>query len=157
MSFDRTIVLDSEQQLRIALAIVSRNWKAMAESGHPMAMRLYEHKDQRTLEQQGLMWIRLAEIAKQAWVNGQQFSDEAWHEHFKREFLPDEEGPTKRCRKHYRKWLISPLTGERAMVGSTTQLTTFGMAEYLTQVMAFGADEFGVRYSATPDEVRRAA
>lgn len=139
----------------MALAVMQANWEAMAKAGHPMAVRLYEHKDSRTLEQQSLMWIRLGEVEKQAWVDGRQFADETWHEHFKREFLPDEVGPTKSCRKGYRKWSHLP-SGERVLVGSTTQLTTFGMAEYMTQLMACGAGTLGVRFSATPAEMAAA-
>jgi hypothetical protein len=124
----------------------------MQAAGHPLAVRIYEHKDRRTLEQQSLMWIRLGEVAAQAWVGGRQYADVTWHEHCKREFLPDEDGPSKRCRKGYRKWDINPMTGERVLIGSTTQLTTFGMSEYMTQLEAWGSDELGVRFSATPRE-----
>lgn len=151
MSLDRTIILVGEQQAKAAISFISQNWAAMAAAEHPMAVRLYEHKDRRTLEQQSLMWIRLGEIAGQAWVGGRQFSDDVWHIHFKREFLPDEEGPTKRCRKGYAKWALMP-SGERELIGSTTQLTTFGMAEYMTQIMAYGAGDLGVRFAPTPRE-----
>ena len=125
----------------------------MAAAEHPMAVRLFEHKDKRTLEQQALLWIRLGEIAAQAWVDGRQYADVTWHEHAKREFLPDEEGPTKRSRKGYRKWDINPMTGEQVLIGSTTQLTTFGMSEYMDQLLAFGSGELGVHFSATPREM----
>lgn len=151
MTLDRTIILVSEPQFNLAVAVIGKNWEAMASSGHPMAVKLFEHKERRTLEQQALMWIRLEDIATQAWLGGRQFSAEVWHIHFKREFLPDEEGPTKRCRKGYRKWAILP-SGEREMIGTTTQLTTFGMAEYMTQLMAYGAGELGVHFSPTPRE-----
>lgn len=156
MSVERTFVLVGEPQFKAALAVVGANWQAMAADGHPLAMRIYEHKERRTLEQQALMWIRLDEIASQAWVDGRQYSDVVWHEQMKREFLPDELGPTKRCRKGYVKWQIMP-SGDRALLGSTTQLTTFGMAEYMTQLMAYGAGELGVQFAATPNEMRGAA
>ncbi len=127
----------------------------MADDGHVLAVRLYEYKDQRTLEQQGLMWIRLGEIAAQAWVGGRQYPDDVWHEHAKREFLPDEEGPTKRARKGYRKWDYLP-NMDRVLVGSTTGLTTFGMAEYMTQILAYGSTELGVHFAPTPREMASA-
>lgn len=152
MSLDRTIVLVGEQQAAAAAALIASNWRPMADAEHPLAIRLYEHKDDATREQRALLWIRYGEIAAQAWVGGRQFSDEVWHEFFKREFLPDETGPSKRCRKGYRKWDYLP-NGEKALVGSTELLTTFGKAEYLEQVMAYGATEFGVRYAPTPREM----
>lgn len=152
MSLDRTIILNTPQQCQQVAALISGNWLEMHSAGHPLAVRIYEHKDRRTLEQQSLMWIRLGEVAVQAWVGGRQYADVTWHEHCKREFLPDEDGPTKRCRKGYRKWDINPMTGERVLIGSTTQLTTFGMSEYMTQLEAWGSGELGVRFSATPRE-----
>lgn len=148
---DKTFVLDHPARVGFAERFIASNWKEMLESGHPMAVRVYEHKEKRTLEQQSLMWIRLEEIAAQAWVAGRQFQAVVWHEHAKREFLPDEEGPTKRCRKGYVKWAALP-NGDRSLIGSTTQLTTFGMAEYMEQLMAYGAGELGVRFAPTPAE-----
>lgn len=148
---DRTFVLDSEIRVEAAARFIAANWRQMLAAGHAMALRCYEHKEQRTREQQSLMWIRVGEIAAQAWVGGRQYSDEVWHEQLKREYLPDEEGPTKRCRKGYRKWDVMP-SGERVLVGSTTQLTTFGMSEYMDQVMAYGAIDLGVRFAPTPAE-----
>ena len=152
-SFDRTIVVDHESKLDVIMKILSGNWRQMAADGHRLAVRIYEYKEQRTLEQQGLMWIRLGELAEQAWVEGRLYSAEVWHEKMKRDLLPDEAGPTKRCRKGYVKWATLPDSDERVLMGSTTQLTTFGMAEYLTALMAYGASEHGVRFSATPREM----
>ncbi len=153
MSLDRTIIISGSAQVQLLNAVIGSNWQAMQAAGHPLAVRLYEHKERRTQEQQSLMWIRLGEIADQAWIGGRQYSSEVWHEQMKREYLPDEEGPTKRCRKDYRKWAHMP-NGDRALIGSTTQLTTFGMAEYLTALMAWAATELGVMFSATPNEMR---
>lgn len=152
---DKTFVLGNESAWAWAMGMIESNWRAMAASGHPMAVRIYEHKDQRTLQQQALMWIRLEEIAVQAWVDGRQYADETWHEQMKKEYLPNEEGPTKRCRRGYRKYTILP-DGERRLIGSTTQLTTFGMAEYMEKLMAFGAS-LGVRFAPTPREMREFA
>jgi hypothetical protein len=152
MSIDRTIVLTGKPQADAAISCILNNYKAMADSGHPMAARMYEHKDTRTLEQQSLMWIRLSEISAQAWVGGRQFDADTWHCYAKKQFLPEEDGPTKFARKGYRKWTILP-SGERELYGSTTQLTTAGMAEYMTALMAYGSTELGVMFSATPREI----
>lgn len=143
---DKTIVIVSAAHAEQACQIIRGNWKAMHAAGHPLAVSLYEYKSTRSIEQQSLMWVRLGEIAEQAWVNGRQFAAETWHEHCKREFLPDETGPTKRARKGYKKWELLP-NGERALVGSTTKLTTFGMSEYMTALESWAAQELGVRFS----------
>jgi hypothetical protein len=148
---DRTFVLDNDLRAEAAARFIASNWRQMMAAGHAMALRCYEFKEVRTREQQSLMWIRVGEIAAQAWVGGRQYSEEVWHEQLKREYLPDEVGPTKRCRKGYVKWAVMP-SGDRALIGSTTQLTTFGMSEYMDQVMAYGAGELGVRFAPTPAE-----
>lgn len=152
MSLDRTIILAGEGQVELVAAVLARNWRQAAESGHPLAVRIYEHKSSRTLEQQALMWIRLGEIAAQAWVGNRQYSAEVWHEWAKREFLPEDDGPTKLARKGYRKWAVMP-SGARTLTGSTTQLTTAGMSEYMEKLMAYGAQELGVQFGATPAEM----
>ena len=153
MSIDRTIIIRDEQLYASAAAVLSANWRAMAAENRPMAVRIYEHLDKRSIESNALMWVLLSDISAQAWVGGRQYPAEIWHEHAKREFLPDESGPTNRCRKGYRKWDILP-SGERVLAGSTTQLTTAGMAEYLTKIEAFGATEMGVRFNVSPGDYR---
>jgi len=158
MSLDKTIVIDNGGRLDFVIKLLTDNWRQMAEAGHKIAVRIYEHKEKRTLEQQALMWIRLGEIARQAWVRDEDsgelrlYSAEVWHEKMKMDYLPEEVGPTLRCRKGYRKWMLLP-GGGRVMAGSTTQLTVTGMAEYLTQIMAYGASEHAVHFSATPSEL----
>jgi hypothetical protein len=108
----------------------------------------------RTQDQNALMWSSgcLQCIAEQYFVDGKLFSADAWHEHFKREYLPDEatepyifEYVTKP--DTYRKWDILP-NGERVLAGSTTDLTKYGMTVYMEKIYAFGAKNgvmFGVR------------
>lgn len=105
----------------------------------------------RSLPQNALMWAaRLKDISQQAWVDGRQFSEEVWHEHLKREYLPegDEEdlGKLVKDPEKYRKWAILP-SGERDLVGSTTQLTKYGFSQYMMQVEAWAAQELGVRFT----------
>jgi len=124
----------------------------------PLEVVIQEERKVRSLDQNALMWSGpLQDIAQQAWVAGKSFSVEVWHEHFKREFLPDEsivvgEELAARVKNPaaWRKWDFTP-SGERVLVGSTTQLTKFGFSEYLTQVEACGASmgvQFSVRMAA---------
>ena len=111
---------------------------------NPLEVVIRERVKPRRLSQNALMWAGpLMDIAEQAWVGGKRFTAEAWHEHFKREFLPDEFDP-ELCLDGYVKWQITP-RGDRVLVGSTTGLTVKGMAQYLQQVEAAGA-ELGVEF-----------
>ncbi len=107
----------------------------------------------RKLDQNALMWAGpLKDLSQQAWVQGRTYSPEVWHEHMKRANLPegDEEEFARLVKspETYRKWDHTP-DGERGLVGSTTQLTVYGMSQYLEQLYAFGAG-LGVMFSAGP-------
>lgn len=112
----------------------------------PLEVVIRERVKPRKKSQNDLMWAGpLRDIAEQAWVQGQRFTAEVWHEQFKRDFLPEEYDP-ELCKEGYVKWQVTP-RGDRALVGSTTMLTVKGMAQYLTQVEAAGA-ELGVEFRA---------
>lgn len=106
------------------------------------------YKKNASAEQRGLLWVRLAEIADQAWVAGKQYNSDTWHVFFKKTFLPEDytEGIT---RDHYQKWTEDP-RGERNLIGSTEMLTAKGKAEYMTQIEAYATGELGVQFSADP-------
>lgn len=118
------------------------------DADEPLEVVIRERQKPRKLSQNALMWTGpLRDIAEQAWVNGRQFSAEAWHEQFKRDFLPEEYDP-ELCREGYQKWHVTP-RGDRVLVGSTTDLTVKGMAQYLTQIEAVGA-QMGVEFRTRP-------
>lgn len=119
---------------------------------YPVEVVFREPQKQRTPTQNERMWAGpLRDIAEQAYVEGSTFSAEVWHEHFKEQYLP-EEYDEELCREGYRKWDYSP-SGKRILVGSTTQLTTKGFADYMEQVYAFGAS-LGVMFTAAPGDGR---
>lgn len=131
----RVILLDDERR-RLALAKVTH-----APLGLEVLIR--EPVKVRTLDQNARMWAGpLRDIAEQGWVDGRQFAVETWHEYFKREYLPEDDDPELgRLVKNpeaWSKWGYMP-NGERALVGSTTDLTVHGFARYLEQVYAYGA------------------
>ena len=88
----------------------------------------------------------VGEISSQACLQGKQYSPKVWHEYLKAKFLPEsfKVGIT---REGYVKYLEMP-DGSMKMVGSTTQLTTLGHTNYVTECEAFAAQELGVRFSA---------
>ena len=136
-------------------AAVARVMNLPLDPHEPIEIVFREKQKIRKPDANALMWVGpLKDISEQAWVNGRQFSDEVWHEHFKREFLPEDDDPNieELAKDGYRKWDIG-VTGERVLVGSTTELTRKGFSIYLQQVEAFGAS-LGVMFHESP---RRAA
>lgn len=114
----------------------------------PLELVIREERKARAPDHNAAYWSGpLRDIATQAWIDGRQYSAEVLHEHYKREYLPEEADPELTC-EGYRKWDFTP-AGERVLVGSTTQLTRKGFALYLVQVEAFGA-QLGVQFSAPP-------
>jgi hypothetical protein len=139
----RVIYLAGDMQKETAMLAIKN---APVDMAMPLEVVIRPRQPLRKPDQNALMWSGpLKDIAEQAWVNGRTYSAEVWHEHFKRDFLPEEyiEGITK---EGYRKWDISP-SGDRVLVGSTKDLTKKGFSDYLEQVYAFGAG-LGVQFSA---------
>lgn len=141
----RNIRLAGAEQLRTAMALLPH---VPLDAERPLELVIREEPKARKLDQNSLMWVGpLANIAEQAWLQNRQFSAEVWHHFYKTVFLP-EEFDAERCKEGYRKWDFTP-SGERVLVGSTTQLTIKGFAEYLTQIEAHGAS-LGVQFTASP-------
>jgi len=112
---------------------------APIDTAKPLEFILREEVKPRKADQNSLMWsCQLKCIAEQAYVAGRTYSAEIWHIEMKMEFLPEdfEEGITK---DGYKKWDYTS-KGDRVLIGSTTQLTVKGFAEYLTKVESFGAN-----------------
>ena len=143
----RRILLCGDPQRDTALAALSN---APLDADRPLEVLIREAPKARKPDQNALMWVGpLADIAEQGYLNGRRFSADVWHEYFKLEYLPEEFDPI-RCREGYRKWAYMP-NGDRTLIGSTTQLTVAGFAEYLTDVQAFGGS-LGVQFRASPNE-----
>lgn len=138
------ILLRSQQQKDFA-CIKINNAPEDAES--PLEVLIREYQPKRTLDQNALMWAGpLSDIQEQVYLNGQTFSAEVWHEHFKREFLP-EQFDEELCKPGYQKWMFLP-NGDRILDkdnASTTKLTKKGFSQYLERIYAFGA-QHGVMF-----------
>lgn len=144
---ERKIRLVGETQVKTVLALVPN---LPIDPDHPLEVVVREEVKPRKPDQNALMWVGpLKDIEQQAWVEGRQFSDVVWHEHFKEMYLPEEFDP-ELTKEGYRKWDYTP-AGKRVLVGSTTDLTVKGFALYLEQIYAFGAS-LGVMFSANPRE-----
>jgi hypothetical protein len=141
----RTIRLVGTYQKETAITII-RNLPIDADN--PLEIVIREEVKARKPDQNSAMWSGpLRDIAEQAYVDGKTFKADTWHEYFKAEYLPEEYDP-ELCKEGYRKWDYTP-KGERVLVGSTTQLTVKGFAQYLEQVIAYGAG-LGVQFHAPP-------
>lgn len=140
----KTIVLIGSMQKDTARILLEQ---APIDMHKPLELVIREQQKARKLDQNALMWVsQLADISAQAYVNGRTFSAEVWHEFFKREYLPEEFDP-ELTKEGYRKWDYAP-DGERVLVGSTTELTIKGFAQYLTQIEAHGAS-LGVMFGTS--------
>ena len=123
----RQFVLREESQCRALYAYLRHNWPAMAAQGKPLAVTVAEHKDKRHAQQNRLYWALLRQVANQAMVDGRRYSDEVWHEQFKREFIGCEELPS------------------GATVGiSTTALSVEEFSTYIERIREYASDELGI-------------
>lgn len=124
---ERTFVLRGPEQAKMMHQFIKANAAAMAAQGRPLAVDVREHKAKRSSAQNRRLWALLRSIASDAWVDGKQFSDEAWHEHFKRRFIGCEELP------------------DGASCGiSTTTLDVGSFTDYMTRIEEYAASELGL-------------
>lgn len=99
-------------------------------------------EDSKTVQQGKFLWgVVYLEIAHQASVGGIRYTVDAWHEFFKRQFLP-------------RRKVTALVAGKKRPVvyttlGSTKGLKVKPMSKYIEQVIAYAVTELGVQFSAT--------
>ena len=101
----------------------------------------------RGIDQNGLYWLRLGEIAEQVWFGGKQYDKDTWHEYCRRYVMPEE--ITTKAGEVRSKWVELP-NGSLTVI-STSMLERGCFSNYITAVEAFGA-EYGARFSANPRE-----
>ena len=123
----RQFILRTDANAKALYAYLKTNWRSMAAQDKPLAVNVSQHKDKRHNQQNRLYWSYLKQIATQAMIDGKQYSDECWHEHFKGEFLG-----------------YVDLPNGRKMAESTTKLNVTDFAKYVNQVEAYAVSELGV-------------
>jgi len=137
----KTIHLVGDMQKATARLLIDQ---APVDPMQPIEVVIREKQKVRKPDQNSLMWSGpLADISEQAYINGRTYTQEVWHDYFKRKCLPEEYDP-ELCKEGYQKWDIGP-DGERILVGSTKDLLVKGFALYLEQVYADGAS-MGVQF-----------
>lgn len=101
-----------------------------AASGKPIVVEIGEYQAKRSSEQNRLLWALLTEISEQVEVGGKRFSKDAWHEHFKDQFAPKQEGPN------------------GLVATSTSQMTKQQFQEYVTRIECYAVQELSVEFAA---------
>ena len=123
----KLFVIREAQHFNALVSFVHANWQAMAKAGKPMAARLSEYVEPRTLEANAIMWVWLTKTEQQAWAHGAQFSAKVWNEYFKEQHLPEVNA------KGMHKWEAMP-DGTRRLIMSTSDLNKDEMTAYLNTI-----------------------
>ena len=142
----RKIRLVGPVQLATAMALLPN---LPLDQANPLELVIREEVKARKPDQNALYWAGpLKDISDQCWIGGKQYTSEVWADYFKRLFLPDEYDAELCKDETYIKWSYGP-DGEPVLVGSSTDLTIKGFAQYLEQIHAFGAN-LGVQFHEAP-------
>ena len=96
----------------------------------PLMVEVSDYREQRSTAQNRLLHAILRDVAENVEVNGKRFSQDAWKEQFRRQFIGTEE--------------ITLPTGEIVDQGiSTTTLNKGQMVEAMDRFLAWLAHDFG--------------
>lgn len=96
----------------------------MRETGTGYELVLRPLKSKRSLDQNRRYWKLLLELSDVAWVGDRQFTKDAWHEYFKREFIGIEELP-----------------GGGQIGISTARLSVEEFGNYMTRIEQWAAEQ----------------
>ena len=125
----RQFVLRTDGNAKQLWGFLRSNWLAMAQSGKPLSVTVEEHKAKRSGAQNRLYWRLLTDISETAWVDGKQFSKDAWHAWFAGEFIGWEELP-----------------GGRRSPISTASLSVPEFTNYIERVQQYATEQLGVEF-----------
>lgn len=128
----REFDLTNIQRWKACQQFVNMNWEAFKGGNNPLRVIVTTAEEKRRDRQNKYYFGGvIKQIAEQALINGQQYSQDAWHEYYADKFAPHME--------------ISLPNGEsRSIRKSTTKMTVKEFAEYTEQVTAHAASELGV-------------
>lgn len=128
----REFTLRAPSAANALTAFLRQNAGAAVERGKPLRVIVTEDEKRRNNEQNKRLWKAVYEqIAAQAWVNSQQFSKDAWHEHIAGLFMPKIE-------------IVTPFGEIITRRKSTSELTVSEFSEYMQKAEAYAATELGV-------------
>lgn len=126
---NKTFILRGKVQAQALWAFLKANWEACAESGKPLQIDIGPEKTTRSIQANKRYWAILRCISETGWIHGQQFSQEAWHEFYKRKFIG-----------------CLDLPGGQVVGLSSAKLSIEDFTAYMTQVEAHAATELGVEF-----------
>jgi hypothetical protein len=126
---ERVFRINEEAGLRAAfLAAWNLAGGMIGKAKHGLEIVIRPMKDKRSVQQNRRYWLLLRELSGMAWIDGKQFSDQTWHEFFKRTFIGCEE-------------LAMP-DGTTELRGiSTTKLSVDEFGEYMIQIEQYAAEQ----------------
>lgn len=137
----QTVFLNPEQAAAALKGQIAPFCRQKWAEGHPrLTVTIEPEEDSKTVQQGRFLWgVVYKEMSEQAQIGGQKYSQQAWHELCKRQFLP-------------RRKTVTRVAGRRRQVISTTIGTTKGlgirkMSAYIEAVLAFGSVDLGVKFS----------
>lgn len=140
----RTFVFVSDGDVERFMAFMRANRRPMAKQGRYLQVVVSEHKEKRLDAQNRRMWgFILDPIAQQAYIGGQRFKAEVWHEHLKELFLPEQNS------RGMDKWQYMP-NGKRRLAMGTQHLNKTEMDEYLKRISAYATNELAVELPQDP-------
>lgn len=126
---ERVFRIHEEAGIRAAfLAAWNIAREMLGKAKHGLEIVVRPMKDKRSVAQNRRYWLMLRELAGMAWIDGRQFSDKTWHEHFKRELIGCEE-------------VLLPSGATELRGISTTTLSVEEFGEYMLKIEAWAAGE----------------
>jgi hypothetical protein len=132
-SLCRVFILQKEENARALFAFLKANWRALAGQGKALSVTVTEHKKQRSVVQNKRLHAMLADIAEAAYVNGSQYSQEAWKEYYRRKFIGAEE-------------VRFPDGAMQERGISTTTLSVAEFADFMSRIEAHAIMELGIEF-----------
>lgn len=134
------ILTEPVQAHRAISALYRDDIKSQTMAGQRLKLTLQSAEDERTLKQNKFYWGPcLKDISEQASVGGAKYSKDAWHELFKRQFLP------RKVKKCHVAGKARPVVS--VSLGSTTDLSVRRMSKYLDELQAYASTELGVSFT----------
>lgn len=125
---DRRFRIQGAAGLKMAFRSAYDLCQQLMGEGAAYELVLRPMKSKRSIEQNKRYWTLLREVSAVAWLNGRQFSDETWHEFFKRTFIGCDE--------------IAMPDGSTELRGtSTTKLKVDEFGDYMLQIEQWAAEQ----------------
>lgn len=81
------------QNMRPLMTTIWNNLQGWLKESPDLEISIRPYKSKRSTEQNRRLWKIYQTLAEQAWVSGKRFSQDAWHEYCKRQFIGSEELP----------------------------------------------------------------